>query len=202
MTDGATATGDAASTRRRAWRRDRGGRGRRRRRRRRLAHADRRRLAHAAPASRHDRRRRDPRLLRCSSSPFPGLFTDTDPQRCLITESKIHPQGFGATAPVRHRRLRLRRARPARLRRPPVAAARRRGRRRVAADRRRPRPARRLLPRLGRRRDLADHRGLPRDPAAAGRAAAAVAVPQRRRRARARSTSSCCRPRCSSCSGG
>jgi oligopeptide transport system permease protein len=30
---------------------------------------------------------------------FPSLFTDTDPQHCLITESKIRPQGFGATHP-------------------------------------------------------------------------------------------------------
>ena len=29
----------------------------------------------------------------------PTLFTDTDPQLCLISESKIHPQGFGATHP-------------------------------------------------------------------------------------------------------
>ena len=30
---------------------------------------------------------------------FPWVFTDTDPQRCLITESKIHPQGFGEPHP-------------------------------------------------------------------------------------------------------
>lgn len=30
---------------------------------------------------------------------FPGLFTRTDPQQCLISESKIRPQGFGATHP-------------------------------------------------------------------------------------------------------
>src|SRR5918995_1106580 len=30
---------------------------------------------------------------------FPGLFTDADPKRCLITESKLRPQGFGATHP-------------------------------------------------------------------------------------------------------
>lgn len=30
---------------------------------------------------------------------FPGLFTGTDPQRCLITDSKIRPQGFGSTHP-------------------------------------------------------------------------------------------------------
>src|SRR5688500_16757065 len=30
---------------------------------------------------------------------FPWVFTDTDPQRCLITESKIRPQGFGEPHP-------------------------------------------------------------------------------------------------------
>jgi oligopeptide transport system permease protein len=30
---------------------------------------------------------------------FPGLFTSADPQRCLITESKLRPQGFGAAHP-------------------------------------------------------------------------------------------------------
>ncbi|CAM3674828.1 ABC transporter permease [Isoptericola cucumis] len=30
---------------------------------------------------------------------FPGLFTDTDPKRCIIGDSKIHPQGLGATHP-------------------------------------------------------------------------------------------------------
>jgi oligopeptide transport system permease protein len=30
---------------------------------------------------------------------FPGLFTNADPQHCLISESKIRPQGFGATHP-------------------------------------------------------------------------------------------------------
>ncbi|CAN5500893.1 ABC transporter permease [soil metagenome] len=30
---------------------------------------------------------------------FPGLFTRADPQQCLISESKIRPQGFGATHP-------------------------------------------------------------------------------------------------------
>ena len=30
---------------------------------------------------------------------FPGLFTSADPQHCLITESKLRPQGFGATHP-------------------------------------------------------------------------------------------------------
>lgn len=30
---------------------------------------------------------------------FPTLFTSTDPQRCVIGDSKIHPQGFGATHP-------------------------------------------------------------------------------------------------------
>ncbi len=30
---------------------------------------------------------------------FPWVFTDTDPQRCLIAESKIHPQGFGEPHP-------------------------------------------------------------------------------------------------------
>ena len=30
---------------------------------------------------------------------FPGLFTSADPQHCLITESKIRPQGFGETHP-------------------------------------------------------------------------------------------------------
>ena len=30
---------------------------------------------------------------------FPWVFTDTDPQSCLITESKIHPQGFGEPHP-------------------------------------------------------------------------------------------------------
>lgn len=30
---------------------------------------------------------------------FPGLFTGADPQQCLISESKIRPQGFGATHP-------------------------------------------------------------------------------------------------------
>lgn len=29
----------------------------------------------------------------------PGLFTKTDPQSCLITQSKIRPQGFGDTHP-------------------------------------------------------------------------------------------------------
>jgi oligopeptide transport system permease protein len=31
---------------------------------------------------------------------FPGLFTSTDPQHCLITESKIRPQGFGEVHPL------------------------------------------------------------------------------------------------------
>lgn len=30
---------------------------------------------------------------------FPGVFTDANPQRCLIGESKIRPQGFGAEHP-------------------------------------------------------------------------------------------------------
>lgn len=30
---------------------------------------------------------------------FPGLFTGADPQQCLISESKIRPQGFGTTHP-------------------------------------------------------------------------------------------------------
>ena len=30
---------------------------------------------------------------------FPGWFTSADPKRCLITESKLRPQGFGATHP-------------------------------------------------------------------------------------------------------
>ncbi len=30
---------------------------------------------------------------------FPSVFTDADPQSCLIGESKIHPQGFGETHP-------------------------------------------------------------------------------------------------------
>ena len=30
---------------------------------------------------------------------FPRLFTSADPQRCLITQSKIRPQGFGDTHP-------------------------------------------------------------------------------------------------------
>lgn len=30
---------------------------------------------------------------------FPGVFTDADPQRCLITQSKLRPQGFGAEHP-------------------------------------------------------------------------------------------------------
>ena len=30
---------------------------------------------------------------------FPGLFTSADPQQCLITQSKMRPQGFGAAHP-------------------------------------------------------------------------------------------------------
>lgn len=30
---------------------------------------------------------------------FPGVFTDADPQACLITQSKLRPQGFGAEHP-------------------------------------------------------------------------------------------------------
>lgn len=30
---------------------------------------------------------------------FPGWFTDTDPQECLIARSKVRPQGFGAEHP-------------------------------------------------------------------------------------------------------
>lgn len=30
---------------------------------------------------------------------FPGVFTDADPKQCLITQSKMRPQGFGAEHP-------------------------------------------------------------------------------------------------------